>query len=194
MAEATAAGLPVMAHAQATDGIKAAVRAGIRSIEHGIYLDDEAIGMMLAAGTWLVPTLTAPASVLEAAKNGAQFPDGVLAKAEAVIDAHNASFAAAVAAGVKVAMGTDSGVGPHGSNLRELALMAAGGMTPQDVLVATTRSAAELLGVDDDCGTLTPGKLADIVVVDGDPFDFDHLKDNIRAVYTGGRLVRGQTS
>lgn len=194
MAEATAAGLPVMAHAQATDGIKAAVRAGIRSIEHGIYLDDEAIGMMLAAGTWLVPTLTAPASVLEAAKNGAQFPDGVLAKAEAVIDAHNASFAAAVAAGVKVAMGTDSGVGPHGSNLRELALMAAGGMTPQDVLVATTRSAAELLGVDGDCGTLTPGKLADIVVVDGDPFDFDHLKDNIRAVYTGGRLVRGQTS
>lgn len=194
MAEATAAGLPVMAHAQATDGIKAAVRAGIRSIEHGIYLDDEAIGMMLAAGTWLVPTLTAPASVLEAAKNGAQFPDGVLAKAEAVIDAHNASFAAAVAAGVKVAMGTDSGVGPHGSNLRELALMAAGGMTPQDVLVATTRSAAELLGVDADCGTLTPGKLADIVVVDGDPFDFDHLKDNIRAVYTGGRLVRGQTS
>jgi imidazolonepropionase-like amidohydrolase len=62
------------------------------------------------------------------------------------------------------------------------------------VLVATTRSAAELLGVDADCGTLTPGKLADIVVVDGDPFDFDHLKDNIRAVYTGGRLVRGQTS
>lgn len=192
MAEATAAGLPVMAHAQATDGIKAAVRAGVRSIEHGIYLDDEAIAMMLEAGTWLVPTLIAPVSVVEAAKNGAQLPDGVVAKAEAVIDAHNASFAAAVAAGVKVAMGTDSGVGPHGSNLRELALMAAGGMTPQDVLVATTSSAAELLEVHADSGTLAPGKLADIVVLAGDPVDFAHFKDNIRAVYSGGRLVRGQ--
>ena len=192
MAEATAAGLPVMAHAQAADGIKAAVRAGVRSVEHGIYLDDEAIAMMLEAGTWLVPTLTAAASVLEAASNGAQLPDGVLAKAEAVIDAHNASFAAAVAAGVKVAMGTDSGVGPHGSNLRELALMAAGGMAARDVLVATTSSAAELLGVDADLGTLTPGKLADIVILAGDAFDLAHLKDNIRAVYSGGRLVRGQ--
>ncbi len=192
MAEATAAGLPVMAHAQATDGIKAAVRAGVRSIEHGIYLDDEAIAMMLAAGTWLVPTLTAPASVLEAARNGALLPDGVLAKAQAVIEAHNASFAAAVAAGVKIAMGTDSGVGPHGSNLRELALMAAGGMSPADVLVATTSSAAELLGVHADSGTLSPGKRADIVLVAGDAFDFAHLKDNIRAVYSAGRLVRGQ--
>jgi imidazolonepropionase-like amidohydrolase len=192
MAEATAAGLPVMAHAQATDGIKAAVRAGARSIEHGIYLDDEAIAMMLEAGTWLVPTLIAPVSVVEAAKNGAQLPDGVVAKAETVIDAHNASFAAAVAAGVKIAMGTDSGVGPHGSNLRELELMAAGGMTPQDVLVATTSSAAELLGVQADSGTLAPGKLADIVILDGDPVDFAHFKDNIRAVYSGGRLVRGQ--
>ncbi|HTX83102.1 MAG TPA: amidohydrolase family protein [Streptosporangiaceae bacterium] len=188
--EATAAGLPVMAHAQATDGIKAAIRAGIRSIEHGVYLDDEVIAMMLEAGTWLVPTLAAPASVIEAAKNGVQLPDGVLAKAEAVVEAHNASFAAAVAAGVKIAMGTDSGVSPHGSNLRELALMAAGGMAPAEVLIATTRSAADLLGVEADSGTITPGKRADIVVVDGDPFDFAALKDNIRSVYQGGRKVR----
>jgi imidazolonepropionase-like amidohydrolase len=193
VAEATAAGLPVMAHAQATDGIKAAIRAGIRSIEHGIYLDDEAIAMMLDAGTWLVPTLSAPASVIDAAKNGIQLPDGVLAKAEAVVEAHNASFAAAAAAGVKVAMGTDSGVGPHGSNLRELALMAANGMAPLDVLTATTRSAAELLDLQDECGTLTAGKRADVVVVAGDPLDFDHLKQNIRAVYSAGRLVRGSS-
>jgi imidazolonepropionase-like amidohydrolase len=192
--EATAAGLPVMAHAQATDGIKAAIRAGIRSIEHGIYLDDEAIMMMLEAGTWLVPTLSAAASVIEAAKNGVQLHDGVLAKAEAVVDAHKASFAAAVAAGVKIAMGTDSGVSPHGSNLGELALMAAGGMAPEDVLVATTRSAAELLGVEADSGTLTPGKRADIVVVDGDPFDFAGLKNNVRSVYQGGRKVRDRGS
>jgi imidazolonepropionase-like amidohydrolase len=88
-------------------------------------------------------------------------------------------------------MGTDSGVGPHGSNLRELALMAAGGLAPADVLAATTRSAAELLGVDRECGTLTPGKRADVVVVAGDPFDFGNLKSNIRGVYAGGRLVRG---
>jgi imidazolonepropionase-like amidohydrolase len=148
--------------------------------------------MMLEAGTWLVPTLTAAASVLDAAKKGARLPDGVLAKAEAVIDAHNASFAAAVAAGVKIAMGTDSGVGPHGSNLRELALMAAGGMSPRDALVAATSSAAGLLGVHADSGTLTPGKRADIVIVAGDPFDLAHLKDNIRAVYSAGKLVRGQ--
>ena len=147
VAEATAAGLPVMAHAQATDGIKNAIRAGIGSIEHGIYLDDEAIGMMLAAGTWLVPTLIAPIAVLEAAQHGSQLPDGVAAKAQDVIAAHRESFAKAVAAGVKVAMGTDSGVGPHGQNLRELSLMESGGMTPAQVLAATTSSAAELLGL-----------------------------------------------
>jgi imidazolonepropionase-like amidohydrolase len=190
MAEASAAGLPVMAHAQATEGIKNAVRAGVRSVEHGIYLDDEAIAMMLQAGTWLVPTLVAPVAVLEAAKNGAQLPDGVLAKAQQVIEVHHASFARAAAAGVKVAMGTDSGVGPHGRNLDELTLMASAGMAPEDVLVATTSSAARLLGLGDQAGSLMPGKRADVVVVAGDPFDFASLKANIRAVYKDGQLVR----
>lgn len=191
MAEATAAGLPVMAHAQATDGIKNAVRAGVRSIEHGIYLDEQAIEMMLAAGTWLVPTLIAPKAVLEAAAGGSRLPDGVAAKAAAVIEAHRDSFARAAAAGVKIAMGTDSGVGPHGRNLEELAAMAEGGMAPQEVLVATTRSAADLLGIGDDTGTLSPGKRADIVAVAGDPLDLGSLKANIRAVYKDGNLVRG---
>ncbi len=191
MAEASAAGLPVMAHAQATDGIKNAVRAGVRSVEHGIYLDDEAIDMMLSAGTWLVPTLVAPHAVLAAANAGSQLPEGVLAKAQEVMAAHADAFARAVAAGVKIAMGTDSGVGPHGSNLDELPLMAAGGMTPGQVLTATTRSAAELLRVADDTGTIMPGKRADIVVLAGDPFELATLKDNIRAVYLGGRRVRG---
>src|SRR5246127_2087163 len=104
----TAAGLPVMAHAQATDGIKNAVRAGVRSIEHGIYLDDEAIDLMLSTGAWLVPTLVAPHAVLSAAKAGSQLPDGVLEKAQEVTTAHADAFARAVAAGVKIAMGTDS--------------------------------------------------------------------------------------
>jgi imidazolonepropionase-like amidohydrolase len=191
VAEATAAGLPVMAHAQATDGIKNAVRAGIRSVEHGIFLDDEAIAMMLEAGTWLVPTLAAPAAVLEAAEAGARLPDSVVAKAREVIDVHRQSFATAVDAGVRIAMGTDSGVGPHGRNLEELALMAAGGMKPAAVLAATTSSAAQLLGLADTTGTIAPGKLADLVVVGGDPYDFTGLKERVRAVFQGGRRVRG---
>jgi imidazolonepropionase-like amidohydrolase len=191
VAEATAAGLPVMAHAQATDGIKNAVRAGIRSVEHGIFLDDEAIAMMLEAGTWLVPTLAAPAAVLEAAEAGARLPDSVVAKAREVIDVHRQSFATAVDAGVRIAMGTDSGVGPHGRNLEELALMATGGMKPAAVLAATTSSAAQLLGLDDTTGTIAPGKRADLVIVDGDPYDFTGLKQRVRVVFQGGRRVRG---
>ncbi len=191
MAEATAAGLPVMAHAQATDGIKNALRAGVRSIEHGIYLDDEAIEMMLRNQAWLVPTLVAPHSVLNAASAGSQLPDGVAAKAREVIDAHASSFARAVAAGVKIAMGTDSGVGPHGSNLDELPLMAAGGMTPAQVLAATTQSAAELLRLGDETGTIMPGKHADLVVLAGDPFDLASLKTNVKTVYKAGLKVRG---
>jgi imidazolonepropionase-like amidohydrolase len=191
MAEAAAAGLPVMAHAQATDGIKNAIRAGVRSIEHGIYLDDEAIDMMLSSGTWLVPTLVAPHAVVNEVNAGSQLPEGVVAKAREVMAAHADAFARAVAAGVKVAMGTDSGVGPHGTNLDELPLMAAGGMTPVQVLTATTRSAAELLRLADETGTLRPGLRADIVVLAGDPFDLPNLKSNVRAVYSAGRRVRG---
>ena len=125
VAEATAAGKWVMAHAQATDGIKAAVRAGIRSIEHGIYLDDEAIEMMLERGTYLVPTLVAPTGVLEAADRGVKVPQYAIDKTKMVIDVHRDSISRAIAAGVKVAMGTDSGVTPHGQNLRELEQMVA---------------------------------------------------------------------
>ena len=162
VAEATAAGIWVMAHAQATEGIKVAVRNGVRSVEHGVYLDDEAISMMLDRGTWLVPTLAAPRAVLELA-----------------------------AAGVRVAMGTDSGVGAHGDNLGEIALMVQCGMTPAAALHATTGSAAELLGVAGELGTVRPGKRADLVVVDGSPLDVETLRNRVRAVYQDGRLVSG---
>src|SRR5919204_5321239 len=156
--EATAAGRWVMAHALAAEGIKNAIRAGIRSIEHGIYLDDEAIALMLERGTWLVPTLVAANGVLDAAAGGAAISDAVLAKAREVIDAHGESFRRALAAGVKIAMGTDSAVTPHGENLRELELMAEQGMSPHDVLLATTARAAELLRLDGELGTPEPGK------------------------------------
>ncbi len=187
--EATAAGIWVMAHAQATPGIKNAIRAGIRSIDHGIYLDDEAIEMMLARGTWLVPTLVAPRGVIDAAAAGAAIPEASVAKAHEVAEIHRASFAKAVEAGVQVAMGTDSGVTPHGNNLRELQLMVEGGMTPMQAIVATTRSAAELLGLEEELGTLEPGKRGDLVVVDGDALDVATLTDRIQAVYQDGVRV-----
>ena len=187
--EATAAGIWVMAHAQATPGIKNAIRAGIRSIDHGIYLDDEAIEMMLARGTWLVPTLVAPRGVIDAAEAGAAIPAQSVAKAREVAEIHRESFSKAVAAGVKVAMGTDSGVTPHGRNLREVELMVEGGMTPMQALVATTRSAAELMGLEEELGTLEPGKRADLVVVDGDPLDVATLDQRIEAVYQDGERV-----
>jgi imidazolonepropionase-like amidohydrolase len=187
--EATAAGIFVMAHAQAAPGIKNAVRAGIRSIDHGIYLDDEAIELMLERGTWLVPTLVAPRGVIDAADAGASIPEASVAKAREVVETHTASFARAVAAGVKVAMGTDSGVTPHGENLRELALMVDGGMTPMQAIVATTSSAAELMGLDDELGTIEPGKRADLVVVDGDPLDVATLAERVSSVYKDGVQV-----
>ena len=189
--EAAAAGRWVMAHAQAADGIKAAVRAGVRSVEHGIYLDDEAIGLLLDRGAWLVPTLVAPRGVLAAAEAGMAIPDAARRKAVEVAEAHADSFRRAVAAGVKVAMGTDSGITPHGRNLAELELMAKGGMTPAQVLAATTSSAAELLGLSGELGTLEPGRRADVVVVDGDPFELATLGDRIAAVVKDGRLVAG---
>ena len=187
--EATAAGMFVMAHAQGADGIKNAVRAGIRSIDHGIYLDDEAIELMLARGTWFVPTLVAPQGVLDAVDAGVSLPPAVVDKARMVIDIHRAAFRRAVEAGVRIAMGTDSGVTPHGRNLRELQLMAEGGMAPAAVLEATTRSAAQLMGVEDDLGTIAEGKLADLAIVAGDPYDFTDLGNRVEQVWQEGRHV-----
>ncbi|AXH99043.1 amidohydrolase family protein [Sporosarcina sp. PTS2304] len=159
-------GVKVMAHAQGAEGIKNAVRAGVHSIEHGIFIDDEAIELMLENGTFLVPTLLAPVAVLEtAAETG--MPDTAVQKSKEVIEEHIASFKKAHKAGVKIAMGTDAGVFKHGTNLRELGLMVDAGMSPMESIVASTKTAAECLGWEDQVGTLEVGKLADIVVVKG---------------------------
>lgn len=191
VSEAAAAGRWVMAHAQGAEGVKAAVRAGIRSIEHGIYLDDEAIELMLEHDTYLVPTLVAPAGVLEAAEREAAIPEASLRKARGVMEAHRDSFRRAAEAGVRIAMGTDSAVTPHGENLRELELMAEGGMKPEEVLAAATLTAAELMGLERELGAIEPGRRADLVVVEGDPLDFKTLKGRIEAVYKDGALVVG---
>ena len=190
VAEATAAERFVMAHAQAAEGIKRAVRAGIRSIEHGIFLDDEAIGMMLDAGTWLVPTLLAPQGVINAARSGANLTEAALKKAHDTVDVHRDSIRRAAEAGVKIAMGTDCPVSPHGTNLEELELMVKhAGLTPEQSLVAATSSAAALLGVDDELGTVEPGKRADLVVVDGDALELGTLTDRIDSVWMDGEKV-----
>jgi imidazolonepropionase-like amidohydrolase len=191
---AAAHGIWVMAHAQGAEGIKNGVRAGIRSIEHGVFMDDEAIALMLDRGAWFVPTLIATQGVIDAADAGAAIPEVSVRKARELIEVHRESFRKAVAAGVKVAMGTDSAVTPHGDNLRELILMEEGGQTPSDVLRSSTISAAELMGLQDELGALEEGKRADVVVVDGDPFDFKTLPEGIEAVYKDGVRVldRGQ--
>ena len=183
--EATAQGRYVMAHAQGADGIKNAVRAGIRSIEHGIHLDDEAIDLMLHHDTWLVPTLIAPVSVIRAAESGIEIPEAMLRKAKEVTEVHATSVRRAAEAGVRIAMGTDSGIGPHGTNLDELPLMQACGMTPGEVLAATTSSAARLLGYDD-LGTVEPGNRADLVLVEGDAYDLAGLASNVTEVWKDG--------
>ena len=190
--------IEVMAHAQGTNGIKNAIRAGVKSIEHGIWLDDEAIELMIKHEVYLVPTLVAPVQVLRRAEaEPGSMPEYAITKSRQVIPAHHDSFRRAVVAGVRVAMGTDSGVGPHGQNAEELALMVQCGMTPMQAIVATTHHAAKLLKLDHDLGTVEPGKIADLVLVKGDPLaDIQVLRphENILLVMQSGDIVKNQVA
>jgi imidazolonepropionase-like amidohydrolase len=186
-------GVKVMAHAQGAEGIKNAVRAGIHSIEHGIFLDDEAIELMLDHGTYLVPTLLAPVSVVEIAEAKGTMPEWGVRKAKETIEIHRDSIARAFEAGVTIAMGTDAGVMPHGTNLRELGLMCSVGMSPMQAIVATTKIAARCLGWDDRVGTIEAGKLADIVISRTDPLaDVRSLENvnNVVLVMKDGKIVK----
>jgi len=178
----------VMSHAHGAEGIKRAVRAGVRSIEHGTFLDEEGIELMLERGTWLVPTLTAGDTTDELASDP-RIPEPVRAKLRELGRPELDAFGRAAEAGVRVALGTACPVAPHGTNLRELELMAAHGYTPVQALVAATSEGAELMGLADELGTLEPGKRADVVVVDGDPFGFATLKDRVEQVWKDGVRV-----
>jgi imidazolonepropionase-like amidohydrolase len=190
VSEAARVDVPTMAHAHGSAGIKAAIRAGVRSVEHGTDLDDEAIELMLANGTWLVPTLGVGQFIVDRIEQGAAVAPGIAEKALANNTMRAGSFRRAVDAGVKIALGSDAAAEMHGHNLIELRLMHEGGMSPLHVLKAATGSAAELLGIEDRVGTLADGKQADLVVVGGDPFDFAAYPSNIRRVYRRGQLVR----
>lgn len=186
-------GLKVMAHAQGAEGIKNAVRAGIHSIEHGIFVDEEAIELMLAKGTFLVPTLLAPIAVLEIAEATGTIPEWGVQKARETVEIHSENIGKAYQAGVNIAMGTDAGVMKHGTNLRELGLMCSVGMSPMESIVATTKTAAACLGWQDRVGTLDPGKLADVIITKTDPLaDIRSLEkvENIGLVMLDGRVVK----
>jgi imidazolonepropionase-like amidohydrolase len=186
-------GVKVMAHAQGVEGIKNAVRAGIHSIEHGIYLDDEVIEMMLEKGTFLVPTLLAPLAVVEIAAETGSMPEYSVRKAKELLEDHRESIAKAHQAGVKIAMGTDAGVMPHGTNLRELGLMCQVGMSAMESIVATTKVAADCLGWLDKVGTIETGKLADLIITKTDPLaDITSLEnvDNIGFVMKDGKVIK----
>ncbi len=192
--EAAAQDKRCMAHAQGSQGIKNALIAGVASIEHGVYLNDELINLMLKKQVYLVPTLVAPLAVAEYAKEHPDImPPMMASKANEVIETHQQSFRQAVEAGVNIAMGTDSGVGKHGENGRELQLMVENGMTAMQAIVASTQNAARLLHVDRHIGTLEAGKLADIIVVNGDVLgDISRIADktNIQLVLKGGRAAK----
>jgi len=190
--EAAAHGSYVLAHAQGTAGIKNALRAGVRSIEHGVHLDDEAIGMLLEAEAWLVPTLLAPLAVVRNAERGLTMPPQILDKARRVVDTHRESVQRAFEAGVRIAFGTDAGVGEHGDNLEELALYAEVGMDLEQVLASATSVAADLVAPEWQIGRVREGWTADLVLLDTQLTDVGQLgtlREHVEAVYLGGTRV-----
>lgn len=170
--EAHRLGVRVMAHAHGSAGAIAAARAGADSIEHGFLVDDDAIDAIAEAGAVLVPTLLAS--------------EGMAAE---VVDRHRDAVGRAHRRGIPIAMGTDCPMKPHGSNLRELELLVACGLTPAEALRSGTGGAADLLGLGDEIGRIAPGLVADLVVVDGDPLDVTGLSTRICGVYRDGRRV-----
>lgn len=186
--EARRHGVPVMAHAHATDGIKMAIRAGVRSIEHGTFLDDEAIRMLVETGTWLVPTLYIGDWYIEHGD-----PSGPQAKMIALSKRYKEQqylwVGKAIRAGVKIAVGSDFGGYPAEINVGEIAALHRAGMTPMQAIQAATRVGAELLAWQDRIGTIEPGKLADLVAVPGDPLADLGLLAHPKFVMVGGKRV-----
>jgi imidazolonepropionase-like amidohydrolase len=179
----------VAAHAHGTAGIKAAVRAGVTSIEHGSILDAEAVALMKQRGTWLVPTLLAGFTVESLATAG-RLPPPIAAKAFVIAPRMHNSFKMALDGGVKIALGTDAGVMRHGTNAREFGLMVKYGMTPMQAIVAGTTGGATLLGLEREIGTIAVGKRADIVAVRGDPLRDITTLERVEFVMKDGKVFK----
>jgi imidazolonepropionase-like amidohydrolase len=180
------------AHAHGAEAAKRAIRAGIDSIEHGSFLDDEALDMMKQHGTYLVPTLMAIQGLQERFNRGSYVPPAIAAKAHAATAAIHSTFQRALAKGVKIGLGTDAGVYPHGRNPEEFHQMVDLGMKPVDALKAGTSWDAELLGLADKIGSLEAGKLADVVAVPGDPLENIRVTEHVFFVMKEGVIYRNE--
>jgi imidazolonepropionase-like amidohydrolase len=188
--EAARRGVHVAAHAHGTDGIKQAIRCGVRSVEHASLIDAEGIDLLVRHGTWLVADVYDGDWIAEEGVRGG-WPEETLAKNAATTEAQRAGFTKAVQAGVRIAFGTDSGVYPHGRNAIQFGYQVRLGQAPLDAIRSATVSAATLMGWEDRVGTLGPGRFADLVVLPADPlFDVEVLRSP-RAVVKGGVPVVG---
>lgn len=186
-------GYRVAAHAHGAEGMKRAVLGGVTSIEHGTYMNEEIMALMKQKGTWYVPTIAAGRFVADKAKIDGYFPDVVRPKAARIGALIQDTAGKAYKAGVKIAFGTDSGVGPHGENAREFMLMVEAGIPASYALQSATLLAAEVLGVDDQ-GVIEPGKRADLVAMPGDPLKDIGVVMNVDFVMKDGVIYRNTTS
>ncbi len=185
-------GMTVAVHAHGAEGMKRAVLAGVDSIEHGTFMTPEIMRLMKARGTYLVPTISAGVWVGEKAEEDDYFPAVVRPKAREIGPVILKTFAKAYKAGVNIAFGTDSGVSPHGENGREFQLMVAGGMPPMKAIQSATLEAAKLLKIEDKLGTIEPGKIADIVAVEGDPIEDIRVMRNVSFVMKDGQIFKNE--
>ena len=181
-------------HAQGNEGIKNGLQAGIDILDHGVFLDQESIDMMLEQGTFLIPTLSAPVNILREGDESL-VPDFILNKTRPIKEAHFKSIAMAREAGVAIGMGTDIGtpLNRHGENLNELVYMAELGFSPEEALISATSGAARALGITEETGTIEEGKAADLVMVRGNPLEDIRLladPESIRVVVADGTIVK----
>jgi imidazolonepropionase-like amidohydrolase len=180
----------VAAHAHGAEGIKRAVRAGVRSIEHGSLIDDEGIALMKQRGTWLVADIW-NGDYIDSVGRAQHWPEDIMRKNTETTETQRVGFRKAVAAGVRIAYGTDSGVYPHGLNAMQLPYMVKYGLTPMQAIQSATSSAAELMQWQDRVGSLAPGKFADVIAVDGDALADLRAFMKPRFVMKGGVVYRG---
>ena len=183
-------GVKVAAHAHGLDGINAALRAGVNSIDHGSFLDQESIRLFKQTGAYLVPTLSPSFKIPGQMDGNPFFTEAIKAKALAASAASKANFGSAYEAGVKIAFGTDSAVTKHGDNADEFGMMVESGMTEMDAIRSATVVAAELLEMSDTLGTIEPGMMADIIAVDGNPLEDITVLENVSVVIKDGTRVK----